>query len=148
LLNTAIALSSRYYSGKQQQAKELKTSDDPTDQVIPTLLELIERIDEVQPGRITTKSSSDDTVVEKISQHLALDSPKLATLLYLLSQNAQEWRPQLPLVGRTGWSALELDDLARRYPEFIRRQQRNGTTVLYAAHPRYREQIKQLLSEV
>ena len=146
LLNTAITLSSKYNASKQSQG--LDASEEETNQIIPTLLELIDRIEEVQPDKISVDASDEGPAVQKISQHFGVDSPQLATLLFLLSQNSLEWQPQLPLLGRTGWSAYELDELASRYPEFIRRQQRNNTTVLYAAQPRCREQIKRLLDEV
>jgi len=143
LLNTAITLSSKYNANKQSQG--LEASEEKTSQIIPTLLELIDRIEEVQPDRIPVDASDEHTAVQKISQHFGVDSPQLATLLFLLSQNSLEWQPQLPLVGRTGWSAHELDALVNRHPEFILRQQRTDKMVFYAMQPAYKEQLKQLL---
>jgi len=147
LLNTAIALSSRYNASKKQLLNTAKDSNEESNEIIKTLLSLIDRIDDIQPDTVPVDSDDRNSIIQKITSHLALNSSKLATLLYLLSNTPYDWRKQLTLIGKTGWTADELDDLANRYPEFIQRHQRADKIVLYAVQASYKDQLKRLISE-
>jgi len=147
LLNTAISLSSRYNQSQQQLLQDSETSKQESNQIINTLLELIERIEEVQPDKVSVDANQEDMMVQKLTTQLGLDSPQLATLLILLGESSYEWRKQLTLMGKTGWSADELEELASRYPNYIRRQQQSSNIIFYAMQPAYKARVKQLIAK-
>ena len=105
---------------------------------------LIDQID--QPKEVLSTTNKTLTAVEKVRQGLGLPSEEVALLFYHLASTRYEWRNQSTLMEKTGWTADEIDKIARFYPEHIKRGKRADETIIFRLNPPWREKVKNLLA--
>ncbi|MBX2874501.1 MAG: hypothetical protein KTR30_20430 [Saprospiraceae bacterium] len=144
LYNTGVNLSARYRQWKQKTLKGIQESQQEIHIIRDSLLQLIDQIDEIQ----STSSSSGRSlsIVEKIQQGLGLASAEAALLFYHLGNTKFEWRKQVTLSEKTGWTAAEIDKIARFHPEQIKRGAREDGTIIFRLNPSWRKEVKQIIA--
>ena len=143
LYNAGVLLSGRYRQWKQRTLKGIQESQQEIHIIRDSLLQLIDQID----GTVNLSSNENqaETTVGKIKQGLGLASEEAALLFYHLASTKFEWRKQKTITDQTGWTAEEIDKIARFYPEHIKRGKRVDGTVIFRLNPTWRAQVKDLI---
>lgn len=145
LYNTGVNLSARYQLWKRKTLKGIQESQQEIHIIRDSLLQLIDQMDELQAGLSNAGNSPD--IIEKIQRDLSLGSADAALLFYHLGKTKFEWRKQTTLSEKTGWTAAEIDKIARFHPEQIKRGKREDGTVIFRLNPPWRQRIKTIFRE-
>ena len=144
LYNVGINLSGRYRQWKQKTLKGIQESQQEIHIIRDSLLQLIDQMDETPTvSRTTDKAVS---VIEKIQTELDLASAEAALLFYHLAKTKFEWRKQATIAEKTGWTAAEIDKIARFHPEQIKRGKRDDGTIIFRLNPPWRRIVKEIIS--
>lgn len=143
LYNVGVHLSARYKQWKEKTLKGIQESQQEIHMIRDGLLQLIDQIDGTPD--ISQTGNKSRTVVDKIKLEFGLSSQEAALLFYHLGSTKYEWRNQSTLMEKTGWSAPEIDQIARFYPEQIKRGKRADGTIIFRLNPPWRQEIKGLL---
>ncbi len=143
LYNIGVNLSGRYRQWKQKTLKGIQESQQEIHIIRDSLLQLIDQMDELQSG--TTTSSTN--IIHKIQEGLQLTSADAALLFYHLGKTKFEWRKQATLSEKTGWTATEIDKIARFHPEQIKRGKREDGTIIFRLNSPWRQQVKAILAK-
>lgn len=144
LYNIGVNLSGRYRQWKQKTLKGIQESQQEIHIIRDGLLQLIDQMDEPQSG--ATIQSNSVSIVDKIQQELSLASADAALLFYHLGKTKFEWRKQVTLSEKTGWTLAEIDKIARFHPEQIKRGKREDGTIIFRLNPSWRQRVKAILA--
>lgn len=145
LYNIGVNLSARYEVWKRKTLKGIQASQQEIHIIRDSVLQLIDQMDELQTSLSTTGHSL--SPIEKIQQKLRLTSADAALLFYHLGKTKFEWRKQATLVEKTGWTAAEIDKIARFHPEQIKRGKRADGSIIFRLNPSWRQRVKAILAE-
>lgn len=144
LYNIGVNLSARYRQWKQKTLKGIQESQQEIHIIRDSLLQLIDQMDET-PSLVLTPDKS-ASVIDKIQMELSLGSAEAALLFYHLGKTKFEWRKQATIAEKTGWTAAEIDKIARFHPEQVKRGKREDGTIIFRLNPHWRQIVKQIIS--
>lgn len=143
LYNAGVHLSGRYRQWKQRTLKGIQESQQEIHIIRDSLLQLIDQIDGA--SNLSFPENRAVTAVERVKQGMGLATDEAALLFYHLATTKFEWRKQKTLTDKTGWTAEEIDKIARFYPEQIKRGKRADGTVIFRLNVPWRTQVKNLI---
>ncbi|NRB49937.1 MAG: hypothetical protein HRU41_19840 [Saprospiraceae bacterium] len=144
LYNVGVHLSGRYRQWKQKTLKGIQESQQEIHLIRDSLLQLIDQMDEAPDPAPAKKQAI--SIIDKIQREQHLASAEAALLFYHLAKTKFEWRKQTTIVEQTGWSAAEIDRIARFYPAQIKRGSREDGTIIFRLNAPWRKQVKDIIS--
>ena len=128
LYNEAATLAANYHQWKQNNRLGMEPTQSTIQQIRFGLLSLIDeaslllaKLNTLDPP--AASQSTTGGVLQKIATTFGIGEPDLCLLIYHLGNTSYDWRKLSTLEKHTGLSAFRLDNLARSYPEGIRRSE-------------------------